>query len=135
MEDLFMNYPNLETKSNRGLENEPSKLACSKSWKETWWYKCIFVRLILMLMITKKLIILLTTCCDRKGSNWTRGPWFFYCAGITDQDFRVNSAVNFFNESGEIDDFKEWWWRSKEKEKLSREVDKRGSNSKFQVGK
>ncbi len=34
-------------------------------------------------------------------------PDFFCCAGIGDQDFRTNSAVNFLKESGGIDDLKE----------------------------
>jgi hypothetical protein len=42
--------------------------------------------------------------CNAKG-----GAWFSYCVGIGDQDFKINSAINFLNESGGIDDLKEWW--------------------------
>jgi hypothetical protein len=62
MEELSIGYPNLETKSNRGLENEQiMKMNLQKLHAQRvdgdLMVKMHFLGFTLMLMITKKLII------------------------------------------------------------------------------
>jgi hypothetical protein len=62
MEELSIGYPNLETKSNRGLENEQiMKMNLQKLHAQRvngdLMVEMHFVGFTLMLMITKKLII------------------------------------------------------------------------------